>query len=224
MAYFSVSLPPFPPLNIADIKESNIYVRQDYVLSPDAVAQHFKSVYVNKKKVPELVIIVGQVLHQLNELSRGQDGLDKFKKGTIALKKDLYPKFQEMLEEANFTTKVIFLHVEPLDAENAMMDRKEKRLEYPIKNSYIEIFNKFLEETVPITGYNKKIFRMAANLDTVKSPFLDRSLLVEGIHLSWKRIGPVITAPSILANLNILLNLLCNHREGEEYCCYDEVA
>ena len=214
-------------VNFANISARNIYVRQDYVLSPPAVPQHLKGIYTNHKVAPDLIIIVGQVLHQLNDFN-SPGGMDRFLKGNKYLKK-FYPHMQQFVDKWNST--VVFLNVEPLDAENAMMDKEEKRENYPVKNSYIKVFNDILSETVPITGYGnftlsggrKKIFRMAANLETVKSPFKDRSLLVEGIHLSWKRIGPVITAPSILANMNILLNLLCNRlEEDQEYCCHDE--
>ena len=95
---------------------------------------------------------------------------------------------------------------------------------YPLdaqRNVHVAAHNKLLKEVIPETGLDGKIFRISANTKVVKHPN-GKFMLPDRFHLQ-KKDKPRVTPPTLLTNINIMANFLCNrHQENaieENLCC-----
>ena len=218
----------WPATSFYNDRTNKITLRYDKFDSPDGVKEHFLKVYGNNTiisleksgakfpKIPKIIIISEQVLHQL----RDNDTETLYSKAEKILKFELLPFLKEITSKSN--SLVIFYECEKVEVNNYNVLRSNVEQ----KNSYINKWNMLLRNLIPdVSGTkstnftNNRIFRISANLKTALSPIQNETLLTEGIHLAWKRVGEIVTPQSLLVDVSILLNLVCNRFYGEEYCC-----
>ena len=208
----------WPPSDIISVNHNDqkISLRYDSYMSVDGVKEHIQKVYPNK--LPKVIVILEQVLHQL----RGNETEIFTGESERIYREELMPYLKERIADTDPDTVVVFFECEHVEV-NGHGDFKRPRV-VAEKNVNIKKWNDFLKDLAPDLGTeNQKtnFYRISANLKTVFSPVPNtiKSLLTEGIHLGWKRVGNVVTAQPLLVDVNIFLNLLCNRFEDEEYCC-----
>ena len=220
---------PPPTFYTDDENDPNsIKIRHDSYLSPIGVKEHLQTVYKNNNKpYPKVIIIMEQVLHQLR-INMSDIYVSETEK---VFRNELMPFLKEITTNSPDTI-VIFYSCEYTEVNG--FGEFEFQHDVDEKNEKIKYWNDLLEELVPNLdsnptlrdekiGKNNKIFRISANLKTALSPLPDKTLMTEGIHLGWKRVGNIVVAQPLLVDVNIMLNLICNRfdetSESANYCC-----
>ena len=127
--------------------------------------------------------------------------------------KDKFWPFLKNYTAENPRTKIVLYKA----AEYHSPERKHHYHNW-VRNKYIRKFNQLIDETIPNSGYGDKIFKISANLEALKSP-TGSYLLPDGCHLAEKKVGNIVIAPTIMLNINLMLNLVCNRFESDASLC-----
>ena len=112
---------------------------------------------------------------------------------------------------------VLVLEAEPISPEVYPLDAQ--------RNIHVREHNELLKELIPETGLDGKIFRISANKKVVKHPN-NKYMLPDRFHLQ-KKDKPRVTPPTLLTNINIMANFLCNRYQENavesKLCCKREL-
>ena len=125
-----------------------------------------------------------------------------------------------LIDELRFWSKyatIIILEAEPISPEIHPLDAR--------RNKYINAHNRLLRKLIPKSGLDGRIFRISANRKVVKHPN-GKYMLPDRIHLQ-KKDEPRVTPPTLLTNINIIANFLCNrfqqNANKRDLCCGSQV-
>ena len=108
-------------------------------------------------------------------------------------------------------TTTIFMDSEPIKPEKFSLD--------PKRNELMDVYHKGLSRLIPDEGIDGKIFRMKVNLKTIKST--DGSYMLPDRYHILKKDATIDYPPAMTANLNIILNFMCNDfiKPVDSMCC-----
>ena len=125
-----------------------------------------------------------------------------------------------LINELKFWSKyanILILEAEPISPEINPLDAR--------RNKYIKAHNRLLRKLIPKSGLDGRIFRISANTKVVKHPN-GEYMLPDRIHLQ-KKDEPRVTPPTLLTNINIMANFLCNryqrNAKKRDLCCSSQL-
>jgi len=105
----------------------------------------------------------------------------------------------------------LVLEAEPISPEVYDLDSQ--------RNKHVREHNELLRKVIPENGLDGKIFRISVNTKVVQHPN-GKFMLPDRFHLQ-KKDKPRVTPPTLLTNINVMANFLCNRFETEKngLCC-----
>lgn len=220
-----------PTENKLEVNSTGLVIDQAWVKKYGALQKAMRMRYSTRSRslgfqpdahrAPNLVIMTAMILHPvtMSGIERDQTWNDTLTNTTYMLDEATRAGEQmrtQVIEELRLWSEyatVLVIEAEPISPVVYPLDAQ--------RNVHVAAHNKLLKEVIPETGLDGKIFRISANTKVVKHPN-GKFMLPDRFHLQ-KKDKPRVTPPTLLTNINIMANFLCNrHQENaveENLCC-----
>jgi hypothetical protein len=224
-----------PTENKLEVNSTGLVIDQAWVKKYGALQKSMRMRYSTRSKAlgfqpdahraPNLVIMTAMILHPvtMSGLERDPTWNDTLTNTTYMLDEATRAGEQmrtQVIEELKLWSKyatVLVIEAEPISPVVYPLDAQ--------RNVHVAAHNKLLKEVIPETGLDGKIFRISANLKVVQHPN-GKFMLPDRFHLQ-KKDKPRVTPPTLLTNINIMANFLCNRYQENasqgNLCCKREL-
>lgn len=219
-----------PTENVLKVNSTGLKVDQAWVKKYGALQKAMRIRYARRgasgfmpdeEKVPDLIVMTAMILHPVtmsgierdetwnNTLTNTTYMADEAKRANLQMRTSVLDELRLWGEYAT----ILVLEAEPISPEVYPLDRE--------RNQHVRAHNELLRELIPEGGLDGKIFRISVNTKVVQHPN-QKFMLPDRFHLQ-KKDKPRVTPPTLLTNINVMANFLCNRHQEQavesKLCC-----